>query len=64
MRGGESLNGIWCDECNVYTICIRELVQQHLRNAFAGQNKSFDPIQIEFVWEINEIQVFNDTFWN
>ena len=26
-------------------------MQQHLRNAFAGRNKSFDPVQIGFVWE-------------
>ena len=32
-------------------MCIRELVQQHLRNASTAQNKSFDPVQIGFVWE-------------
>ena len=35
----------------MYTMFIRELVQQHLRNTFTGQNKSFDPVQIGFVWE-------------
>ena len=51
ISGRGSLNRIWCDECNIYTMCIRELVQQHLRNTFTGQNKSFDPVQIGFVWE-------------
>ena len=27
------------------------MVQQHLRNASAAHNKSFDPVQIGFVWE-------------
>ena len=31
-------------------LCSKELVQQYLRNAFSGQNKSFDPLQIGFVW--------------